>query len=63
MSVPTGCHWYLMSEKNSQSYIFMQIDSMGSGFLLSASLDVLFDRFHISFDRCQCVLVIAPTLA
>ena len=33
-----------------------------NGFLLSANLDALFDRFLISFDK-QGVLVIAPTLA
>ena len=33
-----------------------------NGFLLSANLDALFDRFLISFDE-QGVLVIAPTLA
>ncbi|RUQ39562.1 MAG: HNH endonuclease [Candidatus Competibacteraceae bacterium] len=33
-----------------------------NGFLLSANLDALFDRFLISFDE-QGVLIIAPTLA
>jgi len=33
-----------------------------NGFLLSANLDTLFDRFLISFDE-QGVLVIAPALA
>src|SRR3546814_1928229 len=33
-----------------------------NGFLLSANLDALFDRFLISFDN-QGALVIAPTLA